>query len=430
MSRLAFLVIGLAAGTALGLLWTSKAREPRARAGARPDEPPRRDARIAPDEAPPPLEDPPPPPPAPPRASEPREDLLPATPLSGGFGRLEVDRGGRPLDVWVRGRDMWGDSSEVGFGDPVDGMLRMDLKPGDYEVVWWEETGLSECVRRARVEAGLVTRIELGADVTAEDFAIPDRLARLEVAVEGMDGSPRAETEVVVTGPSMNMVDETGETTSEDGRVRFHLAPGRYTVSLGTRRVPIDLLEGETTVVELRYDREGEIDVEPLGHAGTILFQARRRGGPPDDWIGGQNDGTVFVFLAPGEYEVALTDGRVVGTAAVQPRRVTPFPWQVPAGQIVLVVRSVLEPPRGAKLELVSLGAARLPAGFAAPVHWRREGEEFLAGARVAHLEPGRYAARLVAEGFLPDRREVEVGGGALDLELHLAPDPAAPRER
>ncbi len=427
MNRIAFLAVGLLAGGICGYFLGGGSSGERARATprARVEPPPREIAPSLPEASAPSGDAPPPPSPAS-RREAPRDDLAPSTPLAAGFGRLEVDCGGREVDPWVLGQDMWGETATVGFEEEDSEVRGMDLRPGDYEVLWWEESGLSECYRAARVEAGKVTRVTIGGTASEEDFAIPARLARLDVTVRALDGMPYPALIVAVSGMSMNGMDEAECDSSDEGLARFHLLPGAYTVVLGTRRVPVVLVEGEAAAMEFRYDREGEVLVHVSGASSGVPFNLRRKGGPSDDWIQARGAENVFPYLAPGEYEVAHIGGRIVGLVAVAPRRISPFAWEAPGGGILVKAESAVEPDEARVL----YRGPGLPDGLSTEVRWSSDRGIHSGTAWLAFLQPGRYGLRFEADGFLPETKEVDVGASLVEVTFRPALDPAAPRDR
>lgn len=429
MNRAAYLAIGVLLGllAGLGAGWAAFRTETAARSTRSPSPAPAPSREVR-------LEEPLAAAPAPPSHAKKRKDArslpAPVAPvesvqsgpvLEAGLGRVEVDVAGSDVtQATLTGRGLEGpETMDRGAEDAV---IRFDVVPGTYRLEWWPDGAMSERALRVRVEADRVTRVRAADPATPDQFPIPDGLGRIDVTVLERDGTPMEDATVRVVGTGMQGPEDTLQTTTAEGRARFHLRAGPVRVRVGGQEHRVGVAEGETVRVEFRYEGEGEVLF--AGRAGHVAL--RRRGEPSWEasWGVYEERRTRLVYVPPGEYEIGYHGAtRSGGFVTVGRGETVRFEIPKPPGRIRV---EIVAPGEGFTKSMAYELAVKGPNAPGNPRHVYimvpTAGRVLQHVFTEAGLEPGRYLVTASVPGYHPVEERVEVGDGETVLRVPLAP--------
>jgi hypothetical protein len=230
------------------------------------------------------------------------------------------------------------------------------------------------------------------------EYPLPDRFGRVKVAVHGRSGAPIPDMTVRVW--RQGWAAHWQARTLEDGRCWIDTAPGDLTLSVGDHHVPVHVVGGESTTVELRPPPNlGEVQTlfrEPrptLARAGENVATGAARSSIEGGWL--------FAYLAAGEYRVLSEDGRFLGDVTVVPGTCTRFAIGLSGGGIELTFEldtriPVLTRMHAANEAFVRLSGLESGTDFfetkSRPLRPIRSDADRIVF-RATHLRPGRYAA-------------------------------------
>jgi hypothetical protein len=442
--HLLFLAVGFAAGLAVGL---SRSPSPETRAPARPittteKVPAAAREEQVPDDAP--QQD---------RAVEAKEATQSESPpigpqemapaeldVSEGYGIVEVDFNGVDCDpefnVDVRG--LSGEWDELESSTEKDRRIaRLELPPGTHLPHWKVPGRLRRCGVSVRVEAGRVTRVHAADSSNVIALPVRSGFARLEVIVRGLDGAPLPGARILVEGATSAGPDSVDGRTDKLGRWQLELLPGARTVVVGARRVPVQLIEGQISRIEIEPAGQGMLLFEPLGLGSAVWVT------PLDSDVEWQDSRIRFTeggktrygaaYLAPGEYRLSCggyhSGARILGRASIRRGQTTRV--QLARGSITCLA-FVSEAHRGALRQQVLGYAARVSTSSrkvetriralsSHGLNYRAE-EGYYALLNTPYLPSGRYRVWAESGKFRSEKRIVDVGEDNADVRLTLLP--------
>lgn len=218
-------------------------------------------------------------------------------------GTLVVDFSGfdGPAYARVEATDFEGNPDYEEEGADEDRLASFDLYPGEVLVRWEDRGAMRRFATRARIEAGLVTRV-LAADPRRSPLPDPPGVAVLRVA--GAEGGGLPDVDVDLRGVVLGDRREISIRTDPDGRGRFRVRAGSYELQAGDKTEPVSLREGEQRVVELRHDAHGEVVIDPALEGIYALYA--RDGNDNAPFHDGIEDHQAvrFAFVPPGSYDL------------------------------------------------------------------------------------------------------------------------------
>ena len=408
MRALLLIVLGFAAGLAVGLLWRESPEQVRRPVRTVTELPGVRRAPPEPEEKP--VEAP--------AASD---EVAP----TGGVGFLEFDGrvDGDVREGWIGFRNMYGLEDALEPDSSEGGLQRWRLRAGIHRLCWWHGPRDDLRVVEVRIEPGEVTRVVAASPVAPDQFPIAHGLGRIDVEVFDLENrpAPQATVEFECVGPSGETVTDE-ENCASDGSLRLDLVPGDYTVRVGCQAQPARVVEGQTLRMTFRSRNEGEVrfvggryaHIVPTFESKSPTHAYAREANNKDDR---------YIYVRPGLYEAKLAfpgdlKSRVLGRVDVAPGVISEFTTDpLPTANVEVRVRA----PEGVYPHPANIELTPLDPG-AQPSRWRLK-QSFdvrWACATARHVSPGIWRLRVHADPCDTVTRTIEVGHESQEVEVVL----------
>ncbi len=333
------------------------------------------------------------------------------------WGLVEIAFGpgdGKP-EAWAGSRTIRG-GYEAFSVTPDEGeqAVLFHLQAGTYDVWWLDDAGRRRGTRAA-VENGKCTRIR-AADYRVPG-PIPEGLGVLELGV-AVTWAAGARVEGTISRDN----DQTLFFTNDRGYASETLLPGRYVVEVGDHREEAEVAAGRVTTRRIAHGNEGDLILDLADPLPRELALARpgERLTEREVWTG--NVAGVgrcgLLYVSAGEYDVAWTQGAIVvplGRAVVEAGRMTQLHCQLPSGGLSL---RVVVP--AATTWTVWVSVERIVEGEATGrMLLQEDGVQGEATFKTA-LPPGRYAVTASAGELRSRRVEIDIADRMVDASLDL----------
>ncbi|MHC4340616.1 MAG: hypothetical protein ACYSX0_10445 [Planctomycetota bacterium] len=371
---------------------------------------------------------------------EPQGAISAGLDVSEGYGVIEVDFTGIECDpeFSVDVRRLSGEWDEIGgcIQERGSRIASAELPPGIHAPYWRLPGWQGRWGVRVRVREGQVTRVDAAS---AGVFELPARrgLARLDLTVRDLKGEPLSGLPLMVEGTTSAGRDSVDGQTDEQGRCRLEVLPGARTIVVGARRVPVQLIEGQSAVVEIEPAGQGMILFEPPGLGSNVWVKPL---GDDVEWVdsrfffdeGGKLRHGV-AYLAPGEYRITCGThsfiGRPLGRVSIRSGQTTRV--HLSGGYITCRV-SIPDTYRRTPLRDVKVYAAPHSASTQQGGAWlsslskgslnipRQPEPSALLG--IPYVPPGRYRVWAEAGKFRSEKTIVDVDETSVEVQLVLLP--------
>jgi hypothetical protein len=344
-----------------------------------------------------------------------------------GRGRVVVTFSGsrRPAAVTLDARDMFGAKEEHWIELDAEGRVQIDVRAGRYLVSW---SGDSEEPFGVYVDvvAGRTTYVR-GSDGARRPT--PLGLGRVLVVVDAIDGGPQPEAAIGIFGNGDLSAQGGSGLTGKSGRCVFEVVPGRYQILLGAVERDVVVVAGKESAVRFRHTEEGDLMVR--GAPERTQFHLMREVPPAkegDENVLFQSDGR-FLYVPAGTYRLIAylhgngRDRRDLGPVRVDARVCTKVDARLPKGGL----RVRIIPPGGKRAGSLwlSLEAGRdtmQPRLLETLAHWTTVNDVEYWHCSFKALTPGPYVVRIADDAWAPVERHVTVEERETEVEIELTP--------